>query len=183
MRNNNGLFFLRVGGTLLLIAAIVAGMLAAVNALTKDRIEQNELAEINTAIGELFGGEVERTDLQGEFPAGVRNVWQVSLDGEHAGYCIYTETQGYGGTIGMMVAFDTQGAVQGISIVEILETAGLGSRVNDGAYLSQYTGMTEEKSMAEVDAITGSTVSSRAVTEGVNLAVRTYQMIGGETNE
>lgn len=183
MKNNSFLFFLRIGGTLLLISAIVSGMLASVNALTAPCIAANQLAEENAAIGGLFGGEVERTEVQGDFPEGVRNVWRVSSEGEEIGYCIYTESQGYGGIIGMMVAFDADGAVGGIRIVEIAETAGLGSRVDSEDFLFQYLGMTAERSKAEVDAITGSTVSSYAVTEGVNLAVRAYQMIGGQNDE
>lgn len=184
MQKNKGfLFFLRIGGSLLLIAAIVAGLLAAVNALTADRIAANMQAEVSDAIGALFGGTVEKTEVAGNFEEGVRNVWQVSRDGADAGYCIYTQAQGYGGEIGMMVGFDSAGAVCGVNIVEISETAGLGSRVSDAGFLLQYNGITQEKPMTEVDAITGSTVSSRAVTDGVNLAVRTYAQIGGGEDE
>lgn len=185
MQSNKGIgFFLRVGGSLLLISAIIAGLLAAVNAITYDKIAANEQAEVNSTLSALFGGEVEKTDVTGEFDEGVRNVWSVAADGESVGHCVYTEAQGYGGTISMMVAFDGGGAVCGIRIVEISETAGLGSRVADADYLSQYNGITGEKDPDEVDVITGSTVSSDAVTDGVNLAVRTYRsVVGGVTNE
>lgn len=185
MQGNKGIgFFLRVGGTLLLISAVIAGLLAAVNAITDDKIAANEQAEVNSALSALFGGEVEKADVTGEFEDGVRNVWSVSSNGVLAGHCVYTEAQGYGGTISMMVAFDASGAVSGIRIVEISETAGLGSRVANADYLAQYSGITEEKAPDEVDVITGSTVSSNAVTEGVNLAVRTYDsVVGGVMNE
>lgn len=185
MQSSKGIgFFLRVGGSLLLISAIIAGLLAAVNSITRDKIAANEQAEVNSTLSDLFGGEVEKTDITGEFEAGVRNVWSVAAGGAPVGHCVYTEAQGYGGVISMMVAFDLSGTVCGIRVVEISETAGLGSRVAGEDYLSQYNGITAEKSPDDVDVITGSTVSSDAVTEGVNLAVRTYNSaVGGVTNE
>ena len=184
MQNSKGVgFFLRIGASLLLIAAVVAGMLAAVNLITKDRIARNQQEELNASIGEIFGGAVEKSDIDGDFGEGVRSVYQVRYDGGNAGYCVYVETPGYGGTIGMMVGFTPEGSVLGISIVEISETAGLGSRVDDEGYLSQYRGAQEQKTLSGIDVITGSTVSSRAVMNGVNLAIQTYAVIGGESDE
>ena len=82
-----------------------------------------------------------------------------------------------------MVGFDTSGAVCGVNILQISETAGLGSRVNDAGYLAQYKGSAEAKNIGQIDVLTGATVSSKAVMNGVNSAIEAYSVYGGEGNE
>lgn len=180
MKQSNGiLYYVRITASLLLICAVIAGLLGAVNALTKDKIAENKQEEMNAKISELFEGEVNKTDIQGDFEEGVENVWAVERDGADLGYCIYVFTRGYGGDIGMMVGIDPQGAVCGIRIVEMNETAGLGSRIAEPSFLSQYDLVKDELAYDDVDVITGSTVSSEAVTEGVNMALRAFKEVKG----
>lgn len=180
MKQSNGIFYyIRITGSLLLICAVIAGLLGAVNALTEDKIAENKQQEINVTISELFEGEVNKTDVEGDFEEGVSNVWSVERDGADLGYCIYVFTRGYGGDIGMMVGIDPQGSVCGIRIVEMNETAGLGSRISEPSFLSQYDLAKEELGEDDVDVITGSTVSSKAVTDGVNMALRAFGEVKG----
>ena len=184
MQSNKGAaFFLRIGGILLLITAIVAGLLAVVNQFTEDKIEENQQKQINDSIGALYAGSIEKQALECDFGDAVIRAYRVFSDGEEAGVCFHIETNGYGGVIGMMVGFDIQGAVCGIRILEISETAGLGSRVDDEGYLSQYKGGTERKNADQIDVLTGATVSSKAIMNGVNSAVEAYSMLRGETHE
>jgi electron transport complex protein RnfG len=62
----------------------------------------------------------------------------------------------------------------GVEIISLSETPGLGSRVDDAEYLAQYSGMSVNKVPAlgeDVDAISGATISSRAVLSGVQKAL------------
>lgn len=186
MQNKMGAsYFLKIGLTLLVITALVAGMLAAVNMITKDKIAENQLAEQNTAIGEIYGeGDItteEITDIN--FSSNIGKALKVNFNGESAGMCFEVNTTGYGGNIKMMVGVTVDGSLKGIGIVEMSETAGLGSRVNDGEYLAQYIGRTEKASVSDIDVISGSTVSSKAIMNGVNYALEAFAAAGGVYEE
>lgn len=181
MKQNNGIFYyVRITASLLIICAVIAGLLGAVNALTKGKIAENKQNEMNAKISELFQGEVSKTDVEGNFEEGVKNVWAVERDGANLGYCMYVSARGYGGDIEMLVGIDTQGSVFGIQIADMSgETAGLGTRIANKSFLTQYDLKTEELAYDDVDVITGSTVSSKAVTDGVNLALRAFGEVKG----
>lgn len=181
MQNKMGAsYFVKIGLTLLVITALVAGMLAAVNIITKDKIAENQLTEQNAAIGSIYGeGDISTDEITGDFSANVGKVLGVTLNGESVGYCIEVNTVGYGGNIKMMVGINADGTVRGIGIVEIAETAGLGSRTNDSSYLSQYIGKSEIMDVSDIDVISGSTVSSKAIMNGVNYALEAFAVIGG----
>ncbi len=176
-------YFLKIGLTLLVITALIAGMLAAVNMITKDKIGENQLSEQNAAIESVYGGgDISTEEVSGEFPENIGKVLAVTQNGESAGYCFEVNTAGYGGNIKMMVGINADGTVRGIGIVEMSETAGLGSRISDGEYLSQYGGKSGTLTVSDIDVITGSTVSSKAVMNGVNdaLAVFAEKFAGAE---
>ncbi|MBQ8696315.1 MAG: FMN-binding protein [Clostridia bacterium] len=181
MKASNGIFYyIRITGVLLLICGIIAGLLGVVDSVTKDRIAENKQKEINEKISALFEGEVEKTDVEGSFEEGVNNVWSVQRDGNDLGYCFSVSTRGYGGDIEMLIGIDPFGSVFGIQIADMSgETAGLGTRIAGASFLSQYNLKTEELAYGDVDVITGSTVSSKAVTDGVNLALRTFKEVKG----
>lgn len=182
MQNKFGAsYFLKIGLTLLVITALIAGMLAAVNMITKDKIGENQLSEQNAAIQSVYGeGEISTEEVSGDFPENIGKVLSVTQNGESAGYCFEVNTAGYGGNIKMMVGINADGTVRGIGIVEMSETAGLGSRINDGEYLSQYGGKSGSLTLSDVDVITGSTVSSKAVMNGVNDALSAFAEMSAE---
>lgn len=101
------------------------------------------------------------------------------------GYVItVTAKEGYGGDIKFSVGVDIQGHVTGISYLSITETAGLGMKAKDQKFIDQYT-KTDTKDAfivnkdgsdgAVIDAIGGATITSRAVTKGVNAACQATQ--------
>ena len=66
-----------------------------------------------------------------------------------------------------------------MTIVSLSETAGLGSRVNDAAYLAQYIGKGGSLVFkTDIDGITGATISSKAVLAGVNMAMTALETMG-----
>ncbi len=169
-KESSALYFLRIGGTLLLICALVALVLSFVNTVTREKIAQNETEQKRTAMVELFGSdkieytELDRLESDGER---VEAVYRVAEDGSTVGYSVLVLSPGFGGDIQMMVAMTADKTVIGVKIVSMSETPGLGTRVDDADYLSQYAGKTAGVSASEVDMISGATKSSKAVLSGV----------------
>ena len=100
------------------------------------------------------------------------------------GYVVTTtDSEGYGGDIQITVGITTDGTVNGVSILSISETAGLGMRATEPKFYEQYQGKQAEKFYVSkdggdgepIDALSGATITSRAMTGAVNTAVAYYQ--------
>ena len=89
------------------------------------------------------------------------------------GFVIETVTQGYADEITVLVGVDKNGSVTGIVVKEMHETIGLGMNgLTDWQFLAQYLRTSGEAEVgANVDALTGATVTSKAITRCVNSAV------------
>lgn len=174
-------YVLRLALTLLIITAVVAVALAGVNAITQPKIEAFNAQKIQSAIKEVLpgGGQaVAFTDDTGL----VSTVYQ----GEN-GYAVEVRPNGFGGVVTMMVGVGNDGKVLGISVVSQAETAGLGAvcaaTTSAGeAFRGQFAGtsgtLAVTKDGGEIDAITGATITSRAVTTGINAALNCAQNMG-----
>lgn len=108
---------------------------------------------------------------------------------EMLGY-VYTITNsdGYGGDITFTIGITVDGMINGISILTISETAGLGMKASEPAFYEQYSNKSVQlfsvtkvgaTSESEIDAISGATITSSAVTEGVNAGVVYWETITG----
>lgn len=167
-------YVLRLALTLLAITAVVAVALAGVNSVTAPKIaELNEQKTQDAIEAVLPGGgqEVSFTDSTGL----VSTVYKGD-----AGYAVQVAPAGFGGDISMMVGVGSDGKVLAISIISQSETAGLGAvsaaTTSAGeAFRGQFAGMSGSVSVTKdggaVDAITGATITSRAVCTGVNAAL------------
>ncbi len=162
-------YFFRIAGVLTLICSFVALMLASVDMITKDVIAQNAEKEKTAAVTQIF---TEADDAyRYEEYLGDEEVYLATKDGKLYGYCVSVISQGYGGEISMMVGIRYDGNVQGVKIVSMSETAGLGSKTKNDSFLNQYIDKKAPFSVGEnVDAVAGATISSKAVTAGVNAA-------------
>lgn len=89
------------------------------------------------------------------------------------GYVIETVTAGYAGDITMLIGVSNEGTVTGLVVRELSETVGLGANaLNDHEFLAQFLNTSGEAEVGtNVDAITGATVTSKAITRCVNSAV------------
>ncbi len=115
-------------------------------------------------------------------------------DGAFLGYVVESVTsEGYGGDIVLYVGVSADGTVSGVSVLEMSETPGLGMEAPE-VLLPQFAGKQAEsfsytktgsQSETEVDAISGATVTTRAVVSAVNGALRTVQDLlqGGGADE
>ena len=111
-----------------------------------------------------------------------------------AGYVFYTSYKGYGGPVGVMTGISSDGEITGVKVVDCNETPGLGMKSqSDPSFAAQYVmAITESGSFEvtktgktadnEIDAISGATITSRAVTNSVNYAIEAYQQITGGAN-
>ena len=89
-----------------------------------------------------------------------------------------------------MTGIDTNGAVTGISLLEINETPGLGMKAKDESFLSQFVGASGTLSVVKdgsaapgtVQAITSATITTKAVTSAVNKAVALYNNVKEAAN-
>ena len=172
-KENNIMYVARLALTLLIISAVMAAALAGVNAVTAPIIAGLKAEKTQAAIELVLpggGSEVEApaVDL-------VSKVYQ----GEN-GYAVEVVPVGFDNVITMMVGVDNEGSVLGISVISNTETAGLGAvaaaNTSAGeAFRAQFVGMSGSvavsKDGGEVDAITGATITSRAVCAGVNAAL------------
>ena len=88
------------------------------------------------------------------------------------GHVVHVVTQGYAGDISMLVGVNADGSVAGLVIRELRETWGLGRRaLTDREFLSQFLDTRGYAAVGEnIDALTGATVTSRAIARGVNSA-------------
>ena len=88
------------------------------------------------------------------------------------GYVVHVVTSGYAGDISMLVGVYRDGTVAGLVVRELRETGGLGGRaLTDTEFLSQFLNTRGDAAVGDnVDALTGATVTSRAIARGVNSA-------------
>ncbi len=158
---------------LTVICFVVAVLLSVTNLITKDKIANMEAAASNAAMAELISAEkYDKAEVNGD-------ELYVAKNGEEIkGYIIETASRGYGGDIKVMTAISVDKKVLGVKILSAAdETPGLGQKVTKESFYSQYIGKNENINVVkngadveknEIDAVTGATISSKAVTNAVN---------------
>lgn len=174
------------------IAIITGGLLALINEVTKDTIAAQNEQKVQAALSAVLAADTyDAVDLSTlAVDATVSNAY-IAKSGENViGTCIEVAPNGFGGPISMIVGIDLTGAVTKVAIVNMSETSGIGTKTKDEGFLSQFAGHKEAITAStkttigehEISAITGATVSSKAVTSGVNIALETAAQIGGDAN-
>ena len=192
-------YIIKLTVTLLVTCVVVAAALGGVNAVTEEKIEAINWANTVTAMKAVVA-DPDNTTFSDELPltdemiaaAGsvtLDSVYEAQVGGASAGYAIKVVASGSQGKIEMMVGVDGEGTVTGVSIVKNAETAGIGSKVMTNmptasgvGVLSQFEGKSAADGTltvgANVDAISGATVSTRGVTNGVNAALAVAGVLG-----
>ena len=180
----------KLGLNLLIISAVAALLLAFTNSVTADTIaKRNEQAnaEARKLVLESAQDFEEVKDVKTDNSKGVKvsEIYEAKdASGNTVGYTLKVLPSGYGGTIELMVGIDSaKGQVSGINVVSNSETAGLGAKSTDPEFSDQYKGKPlEELSVlkngtpgdTEIKAISGATITSTAVTNGVDAAIEVY---------
>ena len=182
-KENTALYILRLALTLFIIAGVVAAALAGVNSITKPVIDRLNAEKTQKAIETVLPGgfdeELTNFDNQGGL---VSKVYKGAN-----GYALEVLPSGFDNTITMMVGVDNEGKVLGISIVSHTETAGLGAvaaaqtsagETFRGQFEGQSGAVAVSKDGGDLDAITGATITSRAICVGVNAALACVAGLG-----
>ncbi len=179
----------KLGVVLMLFAGIFAGILAFVNGQTQPIIAANAEAEQQLAYLEVLAGEeyLDVTEDSASLMQGLSTANKVVLvKGENdveVGYIIGVAPRGYSSNLVTLVGINEAGEVAAVKVVSQNETPGLGTHVQDAWFQDQFKGLTADDNIAvkkdggELDAITASTISSRAVAVGVAEAVKLHQLL------
>ena len=173
---------------LLAICLVCSGLLAGVYALTAEPIAAAAAAKNEAAIKEVLPEsavtiEEERTvDFEGASYG-----YNLAYDeqGNTVGCAINVAPVGFGGPIVIKVGFDVNGNICNTKVLSQAETPGLGAKCVEPAFSDQFKGwdpaqkkLSVKKDGGDVDAITASTITSRAYADGLALAVKVFQAIG-----
>ena len=171
-------FTLRLVLPLFLIVVVTAAALGGINFITRDRIADAQAQKVQQAIVAVLPGSAHIQQI----PFSAENHPQVmSVYASEMGYAVEVESAGFGGGIRMMVGIDRDGKVLGISMIRHSETAGLGavaaaSTAKGQSFRDSFVGLfypvAVSKDGGEADTITGATITSRAVADGVNAALQ-----------
>ncbi|HQA93001.1 MAG TPA: RnfABCDGE type electron transport complex subunit G [Bacteroidales bacterium] len=167
--------------TLSVICLICSALLGVVYSVTKAPIEAAELAKINNAIKAVVpecdnNPSEEMMEVEGSV------VYPAKVNGNIVGYAIKVKASGFGGPIQMMVGFNADGTIYNTSVISHAETPGLGAKITgEIPTRTQIVGknpassnLTVTKDGGEIDAITASTITSRAFLKGVEAAYKVF---------
>ena len=171
-------YILRLAVTLLLITGITGAALAGVNAITKDRIAAAKQQKTLDAIAVVLPGVDGLQQQAVTDDTGI--IKSVYASGDS--YAVEVIPNGFNGAITMMVGI-AQGEVKGISVISHTETPGLGAvaaaqNAKGEAFRGQFAGGEVFEVGVNVDAMSGATITSKAVTAGVNAALNYVQGLG-----
>ncbi len=174
MENKKQNGFSLIGKPTLILTAIctvVTLLLAMTNMLTADRIAENasrKAAESRKKV--LAAEEYKPLDKDGAVYGAY------DAEGHLLGVVITTVANGYGGKIEVMTGIRSNGEVSGVNILSMEETPGLGARGKEDSFLRQYKGadnpnLAVSKDGGGINALSGATITSRAITKAVNEAI------------
>lgn len=182
-----------LGLNLAIISAVAGFGLSFTYAVTRERIaaqiwaEQIKAAKVVLPEVKKDQDFKERKDLYSKvkkkFPE-VDKIFEGWKDGKMVGYAFQMLPRGYGGPVTMMVGITPEGKTTGISIVPgHKETPGLGANIENPVWQKQFKQKTIKNRLEvnkDIDAISGATISSKAITKGVKEALQAYALFGGE---
>ena len=207
MKNNSDVkVMLKEAGILFAITLISGLILGFVYELTKEPIRLQEEKAIQEACATVFKDAASFAETEyipdstveqqlNDTGVEIGTVYEAKDAGDGlVGYVIEsTSREGYGGNIVLYVGIRLDGTVKGISILEISETAGLGMKAGDVLVpqfheknVSSFTYTKSGKtSDSEIDAISGATITTKAVTNAVNGSLAAFEQLaqGGGSNE
>lgn len=170
---------LKPAAILFVICVLVSAALAGTNLLTKDRIAEAQAKKAEESRMVVLPGAESFEERDGHY-AGMAG-------GQSVGYVFETEGKGYGGTVKVMTGISAEGEITGVIVLEHAETPGLGANAEKADFREQYKqpvannvgGIRVVKYQTpgegEIEAMTGATITSTAVTGAVNQAILAYQ--------
>ena len=175
---------LKLALVLLAVSAVVAGVLGVINELTYPVIDAQKQAKTAEAFSAVLKAdrfdEIEFSNP--DFPT-VLTVHKA----EGVGYVVTSKFSGAQGNITLAVGVDNDYKCTGISVIEHAETSGLGANAASTGevgvnFRKQFVGQDESIALSNaggsIDALTGATITSRAITEAVATSIRAVKSLG-----
>lgn len=172
-KNDNSILKIALNLT---VACLIAGcIIAGVYYLTASTAEQASIKLRDETMRSMVEGSTSISEIKG------KDGWYKVYKGKKlAGYIVPSDTKGYGGTIELLVAVDQECKVITFKIVTSNETPGLGENAKKPEFSDQFIGktlehlvVTKDKTDTEdIQAMSGATITSKAVTLGVSDAVK-----------
>lgn len=173
-------------GVLLAICIIIPLALSVTNKVTAKKIAELEKENSKKNMQSLVSAD----DFEKCSDGGIEYYTAIK-GGETAAYIFTESAKGYGGDVSVMTAVKPDGTVAGVAILDVSnETPGLGQNAAKESFYSQYAGLKKGVSLLkngakagnnEVDAVTGATITSTAVTRAVNAALDDFEKVKGAT--
>ena len=169
--------------TLFVICLVATFLLGMTNSVTEPIIEklaiETEIKSRQVVFPDAVSfGEAAVSD------DGTSVVEALDENGATIGYVVVNSAKGYGGDISVMTGVDADGKVTGVNILSHAETAGLGAKAAEQSFRDRFLGLVQGITVSKdkagdnsIDAITGATITSRAVVNAVNEAI---EAAGGE---
>lgn len=181
----------KIGGTLFGFSAIAALLLAGTNQVTSPVIEQLNIKASNEARIAVLpeAKDFKQVNKSAYASAGAKTAMEVyegANGSDTVGYTIKTAPVGYGGPVEITIGISKDGKITGVNVGNNSETPGLGAKAADPAFYGQYKDKAAKpleviKSGApnesQIKAISGATITSKAVTSGVNEAIAIFGAI------
>jgi len=165
--------FLRLTGTLCLLCAVCGLVLGLANLLTEGRIAANQGDRNMGVLEEVlpYGGDYREIRYSGS-----DSTIDAVYEAPEAGWVFQiSPADSYSGVLTLMVGVDVNGTVTGVAVTDSGESEGLGLRASEPEFRGQFTGKTSpvkvEADGGGIAAISGATVTSRAVCAAVNSAL------------
>lgn len=176
---------LHLGGRLFLIALIAGLALGATYYVTKEPIEAQTRLAVEAARAEVFEGTFAQ-DTQEKLPGSIKTLYMAK--GDLNGYVMEVEAAGYGGIFTVTVGVTADGIITGVVVGDNSETPGLGKNAQKPEFAAQFAGKDGAVTVKqgggasgnEIDALTGATITTQAVTTAVNEAREFALTIGGQ---
>lgn len=180
--------------TLFVICIIVAVCLAFTFSVTKATIDERAVADGQNARKTVLADadsfkKLEVIESDNKFVY-ISEAYQGLKGDTPAGYVMTVVSKGYGGAVEVVVGVDTKGNVAGVKIGNNSETPGLGSKAKDAPFISQFDKLSPKEPLKvvkgkktkaeEIQAISGATITSRAVTGAVQTALDTAAELAGK---
>lgn len=177
---------------LLVICLACSALLAAVYAVTKEPIDAAAKAKNEAAIKEVLPPSATVIEEEKEVVLdGITYKYNRAFDekGESAGYSIDVAPVGFGGPIKIKVGFAKDKTIWNTKVLSHAETPGLGAKCSEPSFADQFKELSPSlkklavtKDGGDINAITASTITSRAYVDGVALAVRILDEIDAQAD-
>ncbi len=165
--------FARCAASLCGVTVLCAAMVWGVYRLTDLEIAKQENKAEQAILSQVMPNAVFRTETPYRSPDAVSISAGYSAEGL-VGYCVETQVPGFGGIITMVVGVDLDGKVTGITVTNHRETLDMGTPALEKSYLNRFIGRSGTLSLNStnrIDAVSGATVTSKAIVTGVNKAL------------